>query len=257
MTTCEVCGTEFDERGVQIVVPGIAKSFDSVDCAVRGRALHGPPASPNPNRPRPVFLEIPSRDEPYPYELRGLPAGLAAAFSGIRARAAIAGASAAVAVVVATTAYLALRDDARPADAHARPPVSPSPPRYGPEDRGILPVVEEPATAGVPTSFAPPKAEPRAWTYAPPTEEDEGDGAIRLVAYRPEPTKPPLALTVASRTEAPKLKATRHGRKAPRIASERKTRSVSTRPGWGRGDKNHAHGGPPKHSAAKAHGRRK
>lgn len=256
MTTCEICGTEFDELGVQIVVPGLAKSFDRIDCAARARALAGPPARNV--RPAPaVFVGIAPRGQSHSYGLHGLPAGLAAVLAGGRARLALGGASAAVAVLLATSTYLALRGDSF-AGEQTISPVSPSPPRYGGENPVRARTDEARANSEARVSFAALTTGPSASTHAPPTKRGvEDDGVLVTVQKDPE-TKPPLKLAIAARTTTQKPKAanTRHARKTA-TKKTRRTRSVSTRRGWGWGDKNHAHGGPVKHAGSansKAHG---
>ena len=39
VSRCEVCGKEFDPLVFQIVVPGLAGSFDRIDCALQAREL--------------------------------------------------------------------------------------------------------------------------------------------------------------------------------------------------------------------------
>jgi hypothetical protein len=237
VTTCEICGTEFDELGVQIVVPGLAKSFDRIDCAARARALAGPPARDV--RPaRAIFVDIAPRGPSRSYGLHGLPAGLAAAVSGMRARLALGGASAAAVVLFATTAHLALRGDDAP-DEQAGSRVIPSPQRYGAHDRTRAQPVEA-------------RLDARATRPA-----IAGQDATRLVAYRFEANEPGLTMTATQSPAAGrKLTATKKVRNTARKTFTRAARTtstktaVSTRPGWGRGDKNHVHGGPAKRAGA-------
>jgi hypothetical protein len=246
MTTCEICGTEFDERGVQIVVPEIAKAFDRVECAVRGRALSGGTAAPVFTARHATFVEVTRDAEARSYGLSGLPAGLAAALGGTRTRVALGGASAAaVALLVATAAHLSLRSGGA-TDELASPTVFPSTVRYGAHDRPPTRAVEARVDGAG-----------RASTVA-------DDDAIRLVAYGYEASEPLRTLTTPhARTAAQKPTATKHSRKAAHVSTARTTRktskqaSVSTRPGWGHGDKNHVHSGPAKASRAKSQGRRK
>jgi hypothetical protein len=228
MVTCEICGTEFDELGVQIVLPGLAKSFDRIGCALRARALAGP-SSLGGTPLRRMLVDLSPRPEPRLYALRDLPAGLAAAVAGGRTRVALGGASVAVALLVATTVHLSSRAGAR-SDASARPATLPSPARHGGD------FAQRRQAAEVPTAAAP--------AARPPRE------AVRsLLAV--EDARPP-----AERRKP----ATRSARTA-RIALTSAAESVSSRPGWGWGDKNHAHVGPGKRTGSaklgKAHGHKK
>jgi hypothetical protein len=260
VATCEICGNEFDELGVQIVLPGLAKSFDRIECAARARALAGPPArsvSPAPA----VFVAVPPHARPSSYGLPGLPAGIAAALAGSRARVALGGASVAVALLVAATVHLSSRIGGG-SDSAARASGLSSPPRYAGDFlfRGVAPEALMPKVA--------PVAEAREQTPVTPVADareptpvaltaEESDG-IYLIASRARDVahrSPAVARATApdaSKTQArsEKRKAARYSRTTSRPKSARAGRTVSTRPGWGWGDKNHAHGGPRKSSTA-------
>src|SRR5918994_56044 len=223
MATCEIWGTEFDELGVQFVLPELAKSFDRIDCAARARAIAGPPAR-NVRPPPAVFVDVGPRGQPRSYRLHGLPAGLAAALPGGRARLALGGASVAVALLVATTVHLSSRIGGG-SDLAARASVLSSPSRYAGD---FLFSGLAPEARSLRTTF----------TRAP----QQTDG-IYLVA------QPSLDGARATNRAA-------SSRNTSRPTSARARGNVSTRPGWGWGDKNHAHGGPSKSAGSKAHGRR-
>jgi hypothetical protein len=242
MATCEICGTQFDELGVQIVVPGLAKSFDRIDCARRARAIAGPPAFSVKPLPA-VFVDVAPRGDARSYGLPGLPAGVAAALAGGRARLALGGATVAVALLAAATVHLSWRTDGG-SDVGAS--VLPSPSRHAGNlaFRGhtvqTLPaksVQALPAKASAPVVVAP----------AP----QETDG-VYLIAERHAPAK------LQRRPRKPHT--AKHSRSTRGITLTRTAESVSTRRGWGWGDKNHAHGGPAKGGgsakAGSAHGRR-
>jgi hypothetical protein len=235
VATCEICGNEFDELGVQIVLPGLAKSFDTIDCAARARAIAGPPGrsvSPAPA----VFVAVPPPGGPGSYSLPGLPAGLAAALAGGRARVALGGASVAVALLVAATVHLSSRigggsDLAEGASAPS------SPPRHAGDFlfRGLAPEAASPRVA--------PVADARESSPVAAAAE-EADG-IYLVAHRsPNVARAKTRDASKTRARSEKRKAARYSRTTSRPTSARAGGTVSTRPGWGWGDKNHAHGGP-------------
>jgi hypothetical protein len=248
VATCEICGNEFDELGVQIVLPGLAKSFDTIDCAARARALAGPPArsvSPAPA----VFVAVPPHGGPGSYSLPGLPAGIAAALAGGRARVALGGASVAVALLVAATVHLSSRIGGGADPARASAPSSP--PRHAGDFlfRGLAPETGTPKMA--------PAADAREPSPVAPAAE-EADG-IYLVAHRsPNVTRAKARDDSKTRARSEKRNPARYSRTTSRPTSARAGGTVSTRPGWGWGDKNHAHGGPGASSASgngKARGR--
>jgi hypothetical protein len=220
MATCEICGTQFDELGVQIVVPGLAKSFDRIDCARRARAVAGPPAFSVKPLPA-VFVDVERRGDARSYGLPGLPAGLAAALAGGRTRLALGGATVAVALLAAATIHLSWRTGGA-SDVGAS--VLPSPSRHAGNlaFRGHT-VQALPAKASAPVVVAP----------AP----QETDG-VYLIAERHAPAK--------LQRRPRKAHTAKHSRSTRRITLARTAESVSTRRGWGWGDKNHAHGGPTK-----------
>jgi hypothetical protein len=241
MATCEICGTEFDERGVQFVLPGLAKSFDRIDCAARARAIAGPPARNV--RPAPaVFVDVGQRSQPRSYSLHGLPAGLAAALPGGRARLALGGASVAVALLVATTVHLSSRIGGG-SDLAARASELSPPSRYAGDFlfRGLAPEARRPRVAPVVDARPAPR---------------EADG-VYLVAHRSlDGTRAMSPDVPDAQPRSQKRKASRHARPTSRPTLARAGGTVSTRAGWGWGDKNHAHGGPAKSAGSKAHGRR-
>jgi hypothetical protein len=246
VATCEICGTEFDELGVQIVLPGLAKSFDRIECAARARALAGPSAGSVSPAPA-VLVAVPPRGRPGSYSLPGLPAGIAAALAGGRARVALGGASVAVALLVAATVHLSARIGGG-SDLAARASVPSSPPRYAGDFllRGLVP------QAGT-LKVAPVTDARESTPVAPAAEETDG---IYLVAHR-SPDVARATARDASKTQArsEKRKAARYSRTTSRPTSTRADRTVSTRPGWGWGDKNHAHSGPVASSASGKHGK--
>jgi hypothetical protein len=214
MATCEICGTEFDEHGVQIVVPGLAKSFDRIDCAARARAIAGPSARNVASAPA-VFVDVAPASQPRAYGLPGLPAGLAAALAAARARLALGGASVAVVLLVTGTVHLASRIGSGDSDpAAGASPLSPAP-RHA--DDFLF-------RAAAPEASSPRPAFDRARQHA--------DG-VQLIANR--------SLDDVRRT----TRASADARRRTGAGG-----SVSTRPGWGWGDKNHTHGGPRQSSGA-------
>jgi hypothetical protein len=64
---CDICGTEFDPLGFQVVVPELGAGFDRLECARQARQL-APPGTP------PAILPLAAIAEPVPaYSGAGLP----------------------------------------------------------------------------------------------------------------------------------------------------------------------------------------
>jgi hypothetical protein len=223
MATCEICGTTFDEHGVQIVVPGLAKPFDRVDCAVRARNLAGGAGAGVPMRGTLVDL---ARGDARSFALGGLSAGLAAALAGSRARLAVSGATVGVALLVATTAHLATRGGGE-AESTSGPQGLASPARYAGDSADRLRAVE---AARPPVERRPEPAVKLALAAATPSADEPRARSIRTV----------------TRTLTQRPKATRHARGGGGKTTTKSSSSASTRPGWGHGDKNHGHDGPSK-----------
>jgi hypothetical protein len=230
MATCEICGTHFDDRGVQIVLPGLAKSFCRVDCAVRARNLAGAGVVPVAMR----GALVPLAASPGFFALGGLSAGLAAALAGTRARVAFGGATVGVALLVATTAHLATRGgDA--AEATVRPQALAPPARYASDyaDRVRASVV----TGVSAQSRSAPEVR---YTLLAASRSADVPRAARVLA---------VSTRAPTRTRAHSVRA-RHGTGGKTTISAASAANDSSRPGWGHGDRNHTHGGPSKQNAS-------
>jgi hypothetical protein len=233
MATCEICGTDFDDFGVQLVVPGLSKGFCRVDCAIRARTLAGATGGAVPMRA--VLVPLAARSATGLFALGGLSAGLAAALAGTRARVALGGATVGVALLVATTAHLATRggDVTEPT---VRPQTLAPPARYAGDsaDRARASVV-----AG---TAAQQRSGPQVrYTLLAASRSADVPRAARV-----------MTVSTRTRTHAPKaVLHARHGTggKTP-TASSGSGGKGSSRPGWGRGDKNHSHGGPSTHKSS-------
>jgi hypothetical protein len=235
MATCEICGTEFDDRGVQIVLPGLAKSFDRIDCALRARSLAGAGAVPVATR----GALLPLAASPGLFALGGLSAGLAAALAGTRGRVALGGATVCVALLVATTAHLATRGGDS-TEASERPQALAPPARYTGDSADRL------RGAAVTSVSAQARSAPEVrYTLLAASRSTDVPQAARVI-------------TVSARTPSRTLAThTVRARRGPggKTTSTAKAAKSSSRPGWGHGDRNHSHGGPAKHSQAAKHGK--
>jgi hypothetical protein len=231
MATCEICGTAFDDLGVQVVLPGLAKSFDRIDCAVRARNLAGASGAGVPSRG--MLVPLAAGTATRSFALGGLSAGLAAALAGTRARVALGGATVGVALLVATTAHLATRGGPT-ADATTRPQALAPQARYAADYADRIRVSAATQTAAQTRS-----ASEVRYTLLAASRSSDVPRAARV-------------MTVATRTHRPK--AVRHaGQTQTANPSKSSGARASTRSGWGHGDKNHSHSGPGKSSKAKNH----
>jgi hypothetical protein len=230
MATCEICGTDFDARGVQIVLPGLAKSYDRIDCAVRARNLAGAAAAAGVPM-RGMLVDLGRSSGARSFVLGGLSAGLAAALAGSRARVAVGGATVGVALLIATTAHLATRGGDG-AEATSRPQSLAPPAR----DAGDF-------------AYRARATEDVARTAGEPGADREVSFAF-LAATRSADAAPSVARSVrsVSRPHTQRPKTTRHAKHATsgKTTSTSNRAGASTRPGWGHGDKNHGHSGPGK-----------
>ena len=245
MATCEICGNEFDDRGVQMVVPGLAKSFDSIDCAVRARSLAGASGAALPMRA--MLVPLASNPAASSFALGGLSAGLAAALGGTRARVALGGATVGVALLSATTAHLATRGG-ETAEETTRPQALAPPAREAGDFAGRVRVSAVPVSAspvyGVTGSAAHLRSAPEArYTQLAAGHSSDEPRVARV-------------MTVATRVRTNRPKAVRHARQAPSPKpSSSSSAEASTRRGWGHGDKDHSHSGPGQHSQAAKQGK--
>ena len=229
MATCEICGTDFDDLGVQLVVPGLGKGFCRVDCAVRARTLAGATGGAVPMRA--VLVPLAGSATGL-FALGGLSAGLAAALGGRRARVALAGATVGVALLVATTAHLATRGG------------------------DVTEPTVRPQSLAPPASYAADSTDRvRALTVAVQKRSEPQVRYTLLAASRSaDVPRAARVMTVSTRTRTHAPKAVLHARhgtggKTP-TASSGSGGKGSSRPGWGHGDKNHSHGGPSKHKSS-------
>ena len=229
MATCEICGADFDDLGAQIVLPGLTKSFDRIDCAVRARNLAGASGAGVPMRG--MFVPLAAGTATRSFALGGLSAGLAAALAGTRACRARRS-DGRCGLLVATTAHLATRGG-QTADATPRPHALAPQARYAADYADRIRVSAVTRTAAQTRSAL----EVR-YTLLAASRSTDVPRAARV-------------MTVATRTRTHGPKAVRH---AGQMRSAKPSRSISTkgstRSGWGHGDKNHDHSGPGKSSKA-------
>jgi hypothetical protein len=225
MARCPICGSTFDAAGYQVVLPGVEFGFDRLECA--DRHLAGAP-----------LVWVSELDEG-PDDLR------AALLRPIRARWALPSALL-LAAAVATVSLSLLSSP--PAREGTPAVVEPSATERVPKPEGWLP-------AGASVRDGQPKRAPRR------RERRQGsDGASLLVAApalasssagdKPEgkavePASPPSS-PPASEPSPPSSESSPSAEPAPPAAAPPiRPAARETRPGWGHGDRNHEHAGPP------------
>jgi hypothetical protein len=233
MATCEICGTDFDDHGVQIVLPGLAKSFDRIDCAVRARNLAGVGAAGVPLRG--TLIDLTGSGKGRSFVLGGLSAGLAAALAGTRTRLAVGGATAGVALLVATTAHLATRGG--DADTATRAQALAPPARYASDfaDRTRAVTVADRTARRRSRGQA---SEPSKVTFALLTANRSTAVGSTAPSASPKP-HPPQQSPPGQKPKPPSSEPPSSGGKPPTGG-----KPSSTRPGWGHGDDKHEHTGP-------------
>lgn len=237
MATCDICGTGFDDLGVQIVLPGLAKSFDRIDCAIRARNLAGASGAGVPMRG--MLVPLAAGTATRSFALGGLSAGLAAALAGTRARVALGGVTVGMALLVATTAHLATRGG-QTADATTRPQALALQARYAADYADRIRASAVTRTAAQTRSAA------------------EVRYAVLAASRSTDVPRAARVMTVATRTRTHGSKAVRHaGQTRSTKPSSSSSTKESTRSGWGHGDKNHDHSGPGKSSQAAKQGKGK
>lgn len=231
MATCEICGTDFDDHGVQIVLPGLAKSFCRVDCAVRARNLAGAGVVPVAMR----GALVPLAAAPGFFALGGLSAGLAAALAGTRARLAVGGATAGVALLVATTAHLATRGG--DADTATRAQALAPPAFYASDFADRVRAVTVADRTAKQRSHGK-VSKPSKVSYVLLTANRSNAAGSTAPSASPKP-HPPQKTPPAQNPKPPSADPPSSGDK-PSTGGK----PSSARPGWGHGDDNHEHTGP-------------
>jgi hypothetical protein len=253
MARCPFCGAAVDARGYQILLPGRPEAFDSLECARRWQAAGMPPPVAEP--------------EDEEHGERDLAAALTAPVRRATAPLLTAGALIAVAVVSASAA---LRGG-DPGPEATRRPASPARPAY--VDRHAL-IASAPAVAGErPTrragvraraaprrsreaaaepllvaAPAPTAPTPSAQPHAPPAPPPPAGAPPSADPPPPPPTvapppPPPARDPIPSPPPPPPPPAP--VAPPPPPPPPPSPGDGSTRPGWGHGDENHEHTGPP------------
>jgi hypothetical protein len=240
---CEICGGQVEEHGFKVLVSGRPSEYDRIECAERGRVLAaaGGAAFVHPFKARTIVIDAP-RTAAAVVASAGVAGSLLARASLARAKLAFGGAWLLATGLAATSLYLSTRPDspglstspeAAGAPTGVEEPVGSVPfvhqvdlPPVGVADAAAHKVAGKPKskaqhifvrnTSGNESLSAAPQAQPA--PSSPPAHEPAPPPAI-------QPADPP----------------------PPAVPAE----EGSTKPGWGHGDDNHDHGGPPGNSKDK------
>lgn len=243
MAQCEICGGDVEEHGFKVLVSGRPSEYDRIECAERGRVLAaaGGAAFVHPFKARTIAIDAP-RTAAAVVASAGVAASLLARASLARAKLAFGGTWLLATGLAATSLYLSTRPDSpglsTPSEAAGAPtgveePVSSVAfvhqadlPPVGVADAAAHKVAGKPKskaqhifvrnTSGNESLSAAPQAQPA--PSSPPAHEPAPPPAI-------QPADPP----------------------PPAVPAD----EGSTKPGWGHGDPNHEHGGPPGNSKDK------
>jgi hypothetical protein len=240
---CEICGGQVEEHGFKVLVSGRPSEYDRIECAERGRVLAaaGGAAFVHPFKARTIVIDAP-RTAAAVVASAGVAGSLLARASLARAKLAFGGAWLLATGLAATSLYLSTRPDspglstspeAAGAPTGVEEPVGSVPfvhqvdlPPVGVADAAAHKVAGKPKskaqhifvrnTSGNESLSAAPQAQPA--PSSPPAHEPAPPPAI-------QPADPP----------------------PPAVPAD----EGSTKPGWGHGDPNHEHGGPPGNSKDK------
>ena len=235
MPRCPVCAAEIGDRAFQLVLPGVPEPFDRLECLERWRGQQATVAEEDAATYTPPVAELPLG--PFLRKV-ALPAATVAVVAALASAAAVLslrepprdrGALEATAPSrepvlhqAVAGAYATASVERTPGRPHVRPTEKPGPKRQAAET-GVPVAVRTvaPPPAPAPTVVtAPPPAPPPPPSASPPSSPPPPPPPPPPPAVRP-PVLPPPPPPVP--TAAP----------------------TETRPGWGRGDTNHVHTGPP------------
>jgi hypothetical protein len=225
---CEVCGGHVEERGFQVLVSGRPSAYDRIECAERGRVLAAASGAAfvHPFKARTIVIDAP-RAAVAAAASAGVAGSLLARASLARAKLAFGGVWLLATGLAATSLYLSTRPDsagratgsgAAEAPTGIEEPASSVPFVH----QADLPPVRAAAPVRKPAGKPKPKPQPLL------VRNDPGNQPSSVATSpAPPPQSPP--------SPAPTQEA------APAGDDE----GESVKPGWGHGDDNHAHGGPP------------
>jgi hypothetical protein len=237
MAQCEVCGGDFEERRFQVLVSGRPRPYDRIDCAERGRVLAaaGGAAFVRPFKARTIVIDAP-RTAVAAVASAGVAGSLLARASLARAKLAFGGAWLLATGLAATSLYLSTRPESAARAAGSGAAEAPT----GVEPADSVPFVHQadlpPVRAGGPPAKKPaakPKPQPLLVKGA------SGNDSPPVAA------SPPSAPSSAPSQEPPAPPPAIQPVEPPPPPPAGEDDEESTKPGWGHGDDNHEHSGPP------------
>ena len=243
---CEVCGGHVEERGFQLLVAGRPSAYDRIECAERGRVLAaaGGAAFVHPFKARTIVIDAP-RAAVAAAASAGVAGSLLARASLARAKLAFGGAWLLATGLAATTLYLSTRPDAAERSTRSGAAETPT---GAEEPASSVPFVHQadlpPVRAAGPARK--PAGKPKPQPQPLLVRNDPGNQPSPVAT----PSSPPLAQEPApppsiQPVEPPPPPAVQPVEPPPVAAPAGDDDEDSAKPGWGHGDDNHEHGGPP------------
>jgi hypothetical protein len=253
---CDVCGGHVEERGFQLLVAGRPSAYDRIECAERGRVLAAAAGAGivHPFKARTIVIDAP-RTAVAAVASAGVAGSLLARASLARAKLAFGGAWLLATGLAATSFYLWTRPDSLARSTRSGAAEAPTGVQ---ESASSVPFVHQadlpPVRADGPPAQRPagtPKPKPQpllvrndagnppssvATPPAPPHQAPPSSGP----SQEPPSQEPPPPVIQPVEPPPPAVPAT-----PPVLAPAGDDDESQTKPGWGHGDDNHEHGGPP------------
>jgi hypothetical protein len=245
---CEICGGQVEERGFQVLVAGRPSAYDRIECAERGRVLAaaGGAAFVHPFKARTIVIDAP-RTAVAAAASAGVAGSLLARASLARAKLAFGGAWLLATGLAATSLYLSARPDSVARSTSSGVAAGPT----GIEDpASSVPFVHQadlPPVRAVDAAAKRPAREPKP---QPLLVQDDADNPPAPVAIPPAPPPQPEPSPPPSQ-EPPPPPVSPPVAPPPTVAApaheddDDDEEESSAKPGWGHGDDNHEHSGPP------------
>jgi hypothetical protein len=237
---CEVCGGHVEEHGFQVLVSGRPSAYDRIECAERGRVLAAASGAAvvHPFKARTIVIDAP-RAAVAVAASAGVAGSLLARASLARAKLAFGGVWLLATGLAATSLYLSTRPGSAGRSASSGTAEAPT----GVEEPATsVPFVHQadlpPVTAVGPARnpAEPPKPKPQ------PLLVRNDPGNQPSPAATPSSPPPQSAPSPAPAQEPPPAI---QPVEPPLVAAPAGNDEDSAKPGWGHGDDNHEHGGPP------------
>jgi hypothetical protein len=253
---CEVCGGHVEEHGFQVLVSGRPSAYDRIECAERGRVLAaaGGAAFVHPFKARTIVIDAP-RAAVAAAASAGVAGSLLARASLARAKLAFGGVWLLATGLAATSLYLSTRPGSAGRSAGSGAAEVPTGVQ---EPASSVPFVHQadlpPVRAVGPTRkpAGPSKSKPQPQPLLVRNDSGNQPSPVATPSSPPPPQSAPSPAPAQEPPPPPAIQpveppppAIQPVEPPPVAAPTGDDDEGSTKPGWGHGDDNHAHGGPP------------